>query len=162
MASALFFSTQNWTPKEHPICYRVTHTRQPQFKAGIPKSEKTTTASHKNHLIQTLWRYTTKDTQNSIQDYPKTQEQNKIAVWCMLLHLVKKIGWLERKVHMSIWVQMLWRITTVDTQNWIQDYPKTREQNKIAVWCMLLHLVKRIGWLKRKVYMSIGVQILWR
>ena len=130
MASALFLSTHNWTPKGHPICYRVTHTRQSQFKAGIPRSEKTAKASHNNHLIQTLWRYTTKDTQNSIHDYPKTQKpKNKTKLQCdaCFLHLVKKIGCLKRKVYMSIRVQMLWRSTTEDTQNSIQDCPKIQK-----------------------------------
>lgn len=34
---------------------------------------------------------------------------------------------------------------------------KPKNKKKIAVWCMLLHLVKKIGWVKRKVCMSIGV-----
>ena len=135
MASALFFSTHDWTPKEHPICYRVTHTRQPQFKAGIPKSEKTAKANHKNHLIQTLLRYTTKDTQNSIQDYPETQKPKnpKTKQNCSVMHASSPCyeDWVagEEGVYEHQGKNVM-KVNNRRHSNSIQDCPKIQKQNK--------------------------------
>ena len=64
-----------------------------------------------------------------IQSTTTQKPKNKTKLQCdaCFLHLVKKIGCLKRKVYMSIRVQMLWRSTTEDTQNSIQDCPKIQK-----------------------------------